>query len=120
MQPINVYNVCVSSARGGGSFSAICTDWPSVKDIREIIEGELLELQRTAHMLDVMDEETEFRVARIWHRADELKALVSMLRVAKYEEPTSVPYSIPIILGGIELGSIEVISAPAYGRPPPE
>jgi len=121
MKPTNVYNVRISSARGGGSFSAICIDWPTVQDIREILEGELLDLQKTAHQFDGQDfdEETEFRVGRIWARAEELKGLLSLIRVAKYAEPTTIPYSVPIILGGIELGSIEVITAPAYGRPPP-
>ncbi len=124
MIPATVYNINVTG-RKGDVFMATCLDWPTLPDIRSMIESEILTLQQEAHSHDNEEwsGDTEFRVDRVWRRVEELKRLVDLLRVAVDPKPESAPYTVSVSLAGTEIGTINVVPAPAWrhdvARAPP-
>ena len=94
-------------------YSAITLSWPSPEYIRDILNEEIDWLQQEGHKLDdklLADSQT----IQIWRRVDELKRLIDLLRVATVPEINNEAYAIPVVLGGRNVGSINVISTPAF------
>lgn len=112
----NVYNVSVATSgyRTGDRFNAVCVDWPSLVDIRTMLEGEMQLLKKEAHSYEGVD--YEFRVARIWARVEEFQRLINLMRVAVDPQPQSAPYTVDVKLAGVQIGAINVIPAPAWKK----
>lgn len=119
MNVTSAYKVHIKT-RKNDSYIATCLDWPTLDDIRAIVEAEILALQKEAHSYDndELDSEIEFRCGRIWSRVEEFRRLIDMLRIAVDTNPDSAPYTINVALAGIEIGTISVVPIPVWSKEP--
>jgi len=114
MNPTTIYKIRIQDLKNN-EYITRCLTWPTLADIRTILDYEIAELKQRAHT-----EQANY-VDHIWQRVEKLKRLVDMLLVVKdHPEPTVIPYTVPVLLAGRMIGSIDAISEVAFqARLPP-